>query len=282
MKRAVVTTSTSCLDYLSKPPNVFILPMNIHINDEDFLDGKTISAEQVRRYMLSEFPPTIRTSAPDEGQIIEFFYDLLNKGINEVLVITLSSRISATFQNLYSIRFLFGEKLKIHLYDSRSVSHGETVLVYEAAKMLNAGEDMERVVLRLNKIRRATSMYFTIDNVNTMIKTKRLSAPAGFFANIFGIKPIVTVNESGSIFALEKIRGAQHSLDRLAELIYSDAYHKKGYVYTMANHNNPYLDGLRDALATVGCTDVKNFPVASVCVANIGPNSIGAVFVERV
>lgn len=279
MKRLIVSTSTSCLDYLDKPDNVKMLPMNIH--NKDYLDGQDLTIEQLSTFILTnpDIQPT--TSAPSQQQLINFFENLVNEGIEEVLIVCVSETLSLTAANIRQVRDMFIGRLAIHIFNSRSVSHGEAVLVYEAAKMLNENALIPEIVAHLNQVRDKTSMYITVDNLKAMVRTKRLSAPSGFIANLFNIKPIVVVDIKGQVSAHEKVRSFERSLVRLAELIDGHSRNRKGKLYIMANTVNPYLNELKQILGRMGYHQVPTMPVASVSVANIGVYAIGVLFVEH-
>lgn len=281
MNKMIVCTSTSCINYLGKPENVAILPINVHINDEDYIDGQTLTVNELSQRMLQDPNSIVRTSAPHEGQLLEFFYELVEQGINEILVITLSSKASLTYQNIQGIQSIFGEKLKIHLFDSRSISHSEALLTFEASKMLNEGRDIIDIMLRLNKMRNKMQLYITADNLKPMIQAKRISGIEGFIGTLLDIKPIIYVQDNGEVVGYEKVRGFEKSLNRLVELIDSHAKNKQGTIYTAYVSNNPHINLLNQILKQFGYHNVVHLPIASATIANIGPNSIGMMFVEN-
>ncbi|MFW2176692.1 MULTISPECIES: DegV family protein [unclassified Moraxella] len=281
MKRIIVSTSTSCLDYLDKPANVITLPMNIHLNGNHYLDGKTITNNELATYLVTHPNSYPETSAPSESQLIDFFYELVKQGYEEVLILSLSSRLSETYQNIKEIRAMFASKLNIHLYDTRSVSHGEAVLVYEASKMLrNPDVSVPQIILRLNQIRAKSTYFITVDNLKGMIRTKRISAPAGFFANLLNIKPIVICGDEGQFVAYEKVRSFDKSLSRLAEIVASEMQGKSGKLYLLSYEKNPHLPQLSQMLGAMGLYNVPVMPIASVSLANIGVYAMGLLFVE--
>ncbi|WLF84463.1 DegV family protein [Moraxella sp. ZY210820] len=281
MKRLIVSTSTSCLNYLDKPDNVKMLPMNVHIRNQDYLDGQDLTIEQLSTFILANPDVQPTTSAPSQQQLINFFENLVNEGVEEVLVICVSETLSLTAANIRQVRDMFIDRLSIHIFNSRSVSHGEAILVYKAAQMFKENALISEIVAHLNQIRDKTSMYITVDNLKAMVRTKRLSAPAGFLANLFNIKPIVVVDIKGQVSAHEKVRSFERSLVRLAELIDGHARNRKGQLYIMANTINPYLNELKQILERMGYHQVPIMPVASVSVANIGVYAIGVLFVEH-
>lgn len=280
MKKLIVSTSTSCLDELGIPGNVKMLPMNIHMDGIDYLDGQTISLDTLSRTILDKPKIQLSTSAPSEAQLMDFFYQLIKEDVQEVLVICLSSYLSKTYQSLVAISAMFAHRMKIYIYDSRSISHGETILVQAASKLLEQGMEIPQIINQINHIREKTHIYLTVDNLKNMIRTKRISAPAGFFASLFDIKPIVQVQDSGEIVAYEKVRNFEKCVQRMAELIAADAQGKSGQLSVISSHLNPYTKTLIQHLNRLGFSHIPILPVASVSIANIGVFALGVVFVE--
>ena len=70
MSIAVVTDSTSDLPVdLAEKHGISVIPLNVHIEDETFLDGVTISADEMYR-QLPDSKVIPKTSAPSVGSFI--------------------------------------------------------------------------------------------------------------------------------------------------------------------------------------------------------------------
>ena len=276
----IVSTSTSCLDDLGIPENVKMLPMNIHMGGANYLDGQNLSLDSLSRILLDTPNIDISTSAPTENQLIEFFYQLIKEDVQEVLIICLSSSLSQTYNNLLNISSMFSHRMKIYLYDSRTISHGEAVLVQEASRLLKQGMEVPQIITEINRLRDKIHIYLAVDNLKGMIRTKRISAPVGFFANLFGIKPIVKMEDSGQMVAFEKVRSFEKCIERLADAAITAANGKKGTMYVLSGNLNPHTKSLLNYLSSRGYVNTEVLPAASVSIANIGVFTLGCVFVE--
>jgi len=276
----IVSTSTSCLDDLGIPENVKMLPMNIHMGGANYLDGQNLSLDSLSRILLDTPNIDISTSAPTENQLIEFFYQLIKEDVQEVLFICLSSSLSQTYKNLLNISSMFSHRMKIYIYDSRTISHGEAILVQEASRLLKKGTEIPQIITEINRLRDKIHIYLAVDNLKGMIRTKRISAPVGFFANLFGIKPIVKVEYSGQIVAFEKVRSFEKCIERLADAAITAANGKKGKMYVLSGNLNPHTKSLLNYLSLRGYAKTEVLPAASVSIANIGVFTLGCVFVE--
>lgn len=281
MSRLIISTSTSCLDYIGMPKNVVTLPMNIHVGNNNYLDGKTMNFNELADNIIQHTNGYPTTSAPTESQLLSFFTTLADQGVTEVLVMTLSHALSQTYKNIQRMQPLVANRIKIYLYDTLTVSHGEAVLVQKASQLLEEGKlIIPQIVQEVEKVRQKSIYYITVDNLKGMIRTKRISAPAGFFANLFNIKPIVKCDLNGRFLPYEKVRGFDNSLYRLVEIISSQIAGKQGQLYMLAYSRNPHLPKLSQALSQFGYRNVPVMPVASVSMANIGIYALGVLFVE--
>nr|WP_282842379.1 DegV family protein [Moraxella osloensis] len=276
----IVSTSTSCLDDLGIPDNVKMLPMNIHMGGANYLDGQDLSLDRLSRVLLDNPNIDISTSAPTENQLIEFFYQLIKEDVQEVLIICLSSSLSQTYNNLLNISSMFSHRMKIYIYDSRTISHGEAILVQEASRLLKQGMEIPQIITEINRLRDKIHIYLAVDNLKGMIRTKRISAPVGFFANLFGIKPIVKMEDSGEMVAFEKVRSFEKCIERLADAAINAANGKKGTMYVISGNLNPHTKSLLNYLSSRGYAKTEVLPAASVSIANIGVFTLGCVFVE--
>ena len=280
MKKMIVSTSTSCLGDLGIPENVKMLPMNIHMGGANYLDGQNLSLDSLSRILLDTPNIDISTSAPTENQLIEFFYQLIKEDVQEVLFICLSSSLSQTYKNLLNISSMFSHRMKIYIYDSRTISHGEAILVQEASRLLKKGTEIPQIITEINRLRDKIHIYLAVDNLKGVVRAKRISAPVGFFANLFGIKPIVKVEYSGQIVAFEKVRSFEKCIERLADAIITAANGKKGTMYVLSGNLNPHTKSLLNYLSLRGYAKTEVLPAASVSIANIGVFTLGCVFVE--
>ena len=99
-------------------------------------------------------------------------------------------------------------------------------------------------------------------------------------ANLFDIKPIVYLNDSGRIVPFEKVRSFDKCILRLAEIVVDEVKGKKGQMYLMSGQLNPYIKPLTMHLAQRGYADLPVMPIASVSLANIGVFALCVIFIE--
>src|SRR5690554_1729334 len=98
-KTAVIAVSTGCLDYLDlDTENLFMIRCKIIINEETYNDYVDMNADTFYDTLIKnkDFVPT--SSMPSIGEILDTFDLIHEQGYTDVIVITISSALSGTFQ----------------------------------------------------------------------------------------------------------------------------------------------------------------------------------------
>ena len=284
MKRMIVSTSTSCLDVLNKPDNVKMLRMHIGIGDIDYLDFKTIDPETIASLMQKN-PNILPTSAPPtEETLINFFYNLVKEGVEEVLVVCLSSKMSATYNRIQSLQDFFAVRIKIHLFDTKTTTYGEAVLALAASKMLDNNLPIPQIIQRLTQLRDKQVTMFALDDLRNLVRTKRISAPAGFIGNLFDIKPILEINDKGEIVPFDKIRHIYKALDRMCQHIYQLAKNDPTvsiFLLSATKGHNELLTYMQSFFASRGMTDLPVMPISTVSIAIVGYRGVGIGLIAK-
>ena len=131
--------------------NIGILPLHIHLGEEEYQDGVTITPDEI--YTWSDANNTTpKTSAASMGEAIDAFQPYLANG-DEIICFSISSSMSAN----YKVMCLAAEDLedegKVHVIDSANLSTGIGLLVIEAAVMAQEGKTAEEIVARIEELK---------------------------------------------------------------------------------------------------------------------------------
>ena len=136
MRRIIVDSGSSIKIEEKEQYGVDILPIQLQMGEESFLDGVNLSTEEFycRLKDSSQFPKTSLPSLEETQNLVDKY---TSQG-DEVLIITISSGISGTYQTM---KMLFDEYENVVVYDSQLAVGGIRFLVEEAIRYQN--ESME-------------------------------------------------------------------------------------------------------------------------------------------
>lgn len=122
-----VVTDSSCdlPEELIKENNIRVVPLTIHIEDQLYREGVDISTEEFYDKMAKS-PSLPKTSQPQPAAFAGVFRELADFG--EVLCLTISSKLSGTFQSACLGRELSGVDAFVFDTLAGSLGHGLQVL----------------------------------------------------------------------------------------------------------------------------------------------------------
>jgi DegV family protein with EDD domain len=238
-KRAVIATSTGCLDYLDlEEKDLYILRMKIIVNDKTYNDFIDINADQFYQMLLDDKKLVPTSSMPSIGEMLDMFEKLEDAGYEEVILNTISSQLSGTNQIAEMAKKQYEGSLKIYVVDTLNAATSEGFISLEALRLIKENVATEEIVSYLNKLKTSRKQYFMVDNLRLLVANGRLSGASGFLGSMFKIKPILIVNDEGKIVSYEKIRTQKKSLERMVELLLEDLKNVKNFIITFDTSNN--------------------------------------------
>jgi len=238
-KIAVVATSTGCLDYLDiKNENLRILRMKIIMGDDSYNDYIEMTAEKFYEMLNEDKSLVPSSSMPSIGEFLEMLESLEKEGYEEVIITTISSELSGTYNVCKMGKIQYKGKLKIHILDTRNAALSEGFISLEALRLIDEGKSAKEIMAFLEKLRINRKQYFLVDNLRLFVANGRLSGASGFIGSMFKIKPILIVNDEGKIVSFEKIRTTRKSLARMVELILEDLKELKDFIVIYDTSDN--------------------------------------------
>jgi EDD domain protein, DegV family len=218
MSVKIITDSSSDLpaDILKKF-NIEMIPLKVSFeNGETYLDRLELSPASFVEKMRS-FKTLPKTSAPDPGIMMNVFTKGLSEAEN-VLFVSLSSELSCTCQNASLARYLLNSD-KIHIFDSRSATLGTGILAVKAAQMSEQGLNISEILQELEMARTESKLNFTLDTLDNIVKGGRLKKHKGVLGNLLNIKPVMKINEYGTVEIIEMARGRRKAIRILEDMI---------------------------------------------------------------
>ncbi|MEV5024868.1 DegV family protein [Paenibacillus sp. LPE1-1-1.1] len=219
-KVRIVTDSTADIpDEVKERLGISIVPLKVIFGEETFLDAVTIKSEQFyEKLAQSSVLPT--TSQPSPLEFSEVYGRLLAEDADSPIIsLHLSAALSGTFQSAVIAHSMLEEESDITILDSRSASYGFGMRVVKAAEMAQAGESKERIIEAIEQLERDTKLYFLVDTLEYLQKGGRIGKASALIGSILNIKPILSLEPEGIVYAVDKVRGSKKAMARIIELL---------------------------------------------------------------
>ena len=276
----IVTDSTADLtEQEIQDFNIHVVPLNITIQEEHYLDGETITKEEFKNKMIasSELP---MTAQPSIGRFVEL-YDELGKDGSEIISIHLMNSISGTVNAARQAADI--TESTVTVVDSDFTSRSMGIIVREAANAAKEGKSAEEVLEVIESTRQRTKLYLTVLNLDNLIKGGRISRVMGAFSNLLNIKLFLEVI-NGKIEIIQKGRGLK-SLQKKYDEVFEEmkacpnGIQEIGIMHAGLNEfNQSQIDTLRELFPDAKLTIVMTSPII---MSHTGVDAMAVTYLEK-
>ncbi|MFD1017824.1 DegV family protein [Thalassobacillus hwangdonensis] len=198
--------------------DIEMVPLTVHLNEEDYLDGKTITPKKVYDAMRDGAAP--KTSQVTPTTFKETFLRYA-KDNQPCVYFAFSSELSGTYQTAKMMESEVKEEypdFDLEIIDTKCASLGYGLVVLRAAQLAKEGASFDEV--KEVGSYHATHMehIFTVDDLEYLYRGGRVSKTAAFVGSLLKIKPLLHM-EDGKLIPLEKIRGSKKVWKRMIEIM---------------------------------------------------------------
>ena len=277
----IITDSTSDigLDY-AKELNIEIVPLKVIFNTAEYKDRIDLQPEKFYE-LLENCDALPTTSQPAPQDFMDFFEDAKQKK-DSVILITLSSGLSGTYQNACMAKDLV-EYEDIHIIDSLSATQALRLIVEKAVSLRDKGFSAEEIVKEIANYKTRVKIYGIVDTLEFVFKGGRLSRTSATVGSVLKLKPIIGFKEKGKLDVFGKARGTQKATDKLIDLIKQgneiDLDEPVCIAYTGNNTSiEKFENKLKDEL---GIKNVKHGVVGPVIGTHAGPGACLITYVTK-
>ena len=255
-----------------------VVPLTVHFGTEEYLDGITMDHKRFYEKLVeSDVMPT--TSQPTPDAFAQLFRKEVEAG-NQVVALTVSSKLSGTFQSAMIAASDFPDQ--VWVVDSCSVAIGAGIMAELAMQHIQSGLSAPEVAAQLERDREKICVIALLDTLEYLKKGGRISKTTAFAGGLLSIKPVLAIRE-GEIAILGKARGSRQGNNLLVTEI-----EKAGGV----DFEKPLLlgyTGLSDALLEKYVLDsgalwdghgdcIRSTIIGSVIGTHAGPGAIAVAF----
>jgi DegV family protein with EDD domain len=273
-----IVTDSSCdlPDEILRAHGIRVVPLLVIFEHEALRDRVDIDAETfVQRLRDGEHPTT---SQPPPKAFMEAFRAAAEDG-ETVLGVILSSALSGTFGSAEAAAKRVDTP--VVLVDSLGASMTLGLLVLRAAELAELGHAPEQIRDELLRIRRNSSILFTVDIFDNLLASGRVGRGQVMIAGLLDIRPILGLGDDGTVHPIAKVRGRAHvsarMLDTLRARIPADAQRLRfGIVHVGCEEKaNAFADEIRKAF---GEYETIITPASPVLATHLGPGAWGVAY----
>ena len=190
----IVTDSVSDIPpEVAKELGITIVPLHVRFDSKVYRDGVDLSADKFfNKLQLSKTLPT--TSVPSPGDFAET-YNRLAEETDEILVITLTSKLSGTNDVAKQSIGLTKRKCRIEVVDSQMAIMGQGLIVITAARAAQAGINFDEVLGIVHNNIPRVDFRAAFDTLEYLKRGGRIGKAQAFLGSVLKVNPIIGMKD---------------------------------------------------------------------------------------
>ena len=215
--RIVTDSSCDLPQGMADALGIRIVPLSIRFGDTEYIDRTTITAAEFwSQCAASATLP--ETAAPSPGSFEETYRSLAAEGATAIVVVALSSDLSATMQSAELAARAVSPGIDVRIVDSRNASMGLGLTVLACAELAATGASADEVVARAQSVIPRTRVFAALDTLDNLKKGGRIGGAKAMLATVMSIKPLISIT-NGLVAEAGKQRTRSKALAHLVDIL---------------------------------------------------------------
>lgn len=258
-----------------KEYDITIVPAYVTFDTEALRDGIDLTVDEFyERLVKAKELPT--TSQPSVGDFKEVYEEVLKKDAKTILSIHMTGALSGTVESARQAAAKLPDA-DIRVYDTRSISLGQGLMIIEAARLLRDKTPVDDVIKQLDQMRDDIKYYFALDTLDYLAKGGRIGRAARLMGTVLNMKPVIRF-EHGVLEPHDRYRSKERAVEAIRQLVVDDR--QPGMKMSVIHSNNEkearefakeLSDLLEPDIMMVG-------DVGPAIGSHIGPGSLGVIW----
>ncbi|MCD4826301.1 MAG: DegV family EDD domain-containing protein [Acholeplasmataceae bacterium] len=176
-------------------------PLGLMINGTTYYDKLTIQSGSF--YDLMDTLDVYPTTSQPNQKSLENFFSQLTTYYDKIIVLSVSSKMSGTYQAFVDAAAKFKDK-KIAVIDTMQNSGAQGLLVLKTAQAIEKKMDFDKIVDYINTLKQETKILVSVKTLKYMVKNGRVSKTTGLIGKIVNLKPVISIDNQGEGIIFDK------------------------------------------------------------------------------
>ena len=233
--KIIIDSCGELLDEWKKDEHFESVALTLNVGGESIIDDETFyQADFLKKVAAS--PECPKSACPSPERYMKAF----DCDADHIYAVTLSAELSGSYNSAVLGRNLLEEEKpgrKIHIFNSKSASIGQTLIGMKIQECEEAGYSFEKVIETVDEYIAGQHTFFVLDNLETLRKNGRLSKVKALVASALKIKPVMGSTDEGNICQLDQARGINKALVKMAGQIAEKTQNSEEKVLAISHCN---------------------------------------------
>jgi len=209
----VVTDSVADLPpQVAEELGITVVPLHVRFGEEVFRDGVDLTSEQFyERLRHSQLLPVTSVPAPADYSNA---YNKLAEETDEILVITVTSKLSGTYDVAVQSVELMKRKCRVEVVDSQWAVMAQGFLAIAAAKAAQAGAGLDELLDLVHRNTNRVDMRAAFDTLEYLRRGGRIGKAQALMGSMLKFNPVIGLKD-GVVEPAGRPRSRAKAIDQL-------------------------------------------------------------------
>ncbi len=192
------------------------VPLQIIVDGTTYYDRVDTDTKKVLDAISAK--KKVTTSQPSPESFAQAYRNMKEKGFTHLFVVTISAALSGTYQSA-TIAADMVDGIDVAVIDSKSSSMINDLIYYFIDKGVDAKTKFASLVEQVRSEVDRMRSVLTVNNLETLYKTGRLTRTQAFIGNVLQVKPMIATNAEGKMELADRIRSTKKAMRYLVDKI---------------------------------------------------------------
>jgi len=202
---AIMTDSVADLPpHVAEELGITVVPLIVRFGSDVYRDGLDLNPDQFYgKLKTSKILPV--TSVPSPATFVDAYDNLAEK--NEIVVISLTSKLSATYQVALQSIGLMKKQCRVEVVDSQWAVMAQGFIAMAAAKAARAGASFDEVLDIARHAINRVDMRAAFDTLEYLERGGRIGKAQAFLGSLLKVNPVIGMKDGEAYpYARERSR----------------------------------------------------------------------------
>lgn len=219
--KIVTDSSVDLPAQLAEELGITVVPLYVRFGNEVYRDQIDISADEF--YQRLQHDPVHPSTTQPTPQDFANAYEKVAPKADGIVSVHISTKLSGTCNSALQGKKMIeevGPVCPLEVIDSQTLTMGLGMICIAAAKVANAGGNVEKVMEEVRQMIPRIHLLFILDTLKYLALGGRIGKAKALLGSVLNVKPILAIKD-GEVVPAGQVRSRSKGVDRLFDFVQS-------------------------------------------------------------
>ncbi|HZK19435.1 MAG TPA: DegV family protein [Treponemataceae bacterium] len=219
---------------------VHLIPLKVLFGGQSYLDKIALSPTRFYELLRAPCKKPATTSQPAPGEFGKNF-SFLTSHYNNVIYLGLTEALSGTIGSARSSLEQVVGRDAVHIINTKTISIGTGLIVRRVVEWIEQKKSISFITEGIQSLIKRIRLLIAIPDLSALFRSGRLGKTKGIIAQLCNLRPLLTLNEQGSIAKIAMARGEKACKYKIMSLMQNQLEEGTQSDFAIAHVDSPKL-----------------------------------------